>query len=276
MQKMLNSCPYCISGRTLVTSNRYSRHIARLIYREAGKNEAYLTSRLSDLLDAEDYYDLAMFYKDRQDLDKAVKTAEQGLTMRFGTKDDLRVFLANYALEYHSDRKRYLELLYKNMLDCFTLESYQTFQGHCQPSEWSQYEPDILKRLNTQSIYTRFPILWHRQEKQAALEALLEVSEGTYFPDNTMLQYAKILEADYPEALLSFYQGFVNDERLSTGRPAYKKKAQLTVRIRKLYLEQLDQVKAWEQYRRTLKARNLRRVSFQEEFAACIPDWKHL
>jgi hypothetical protein len=259
-----------------IPRNRYLRHIARLIYREVGENEAYLASRLSDLSASEDYYDLAMFYVEQHDLIKAVETAEQGLAVRFGVKHELRSFLAQYALEHLNDRKRYLELLYKNMLECFTLESYLTFQEHCKTSEWPPYEADIMARLTTQPIYTRFPILLHRKEKDKALAVLLKSGEGSYFPDRTILEYAQALENDYPEEILRFYQNFVNDDYLSTGRAAYTKKAKLTVQIRNLYLNKLKQPKQWDQYRRSLKSKNLRRVAYQEEFALYIPDWKNL
>jgi hypothetical protein len=162
------------------------------------------------------------------------------------------------------------------MLECFTLESYLSFKEHCKASEWTQYEADILARLSTQPIYTRFPILLHRQEKDEALEALLRAEEGSYFPDRTILEFAQALEDTYPKEILRFYQNFVNDERLSTGRAAYTKKAKLTVQIRNLYLNKLKQPKQWDQYRRSLKNQNLRRVAYQEEFALYIHDWKNL
>lgn len=258
------------------TNNRYLRNIARLIYREVGDDEAYLSSRLSDLLFAEDYYDLATFYAEKDNLQKAVEIAEQGLLARAGKKQELRIFLADYVLKHIGDRDRYLKLLYENMLERFTLQSYMAFQEYCTEEEWKQYEPDILRRLKSQLIYTRFPILMHREEKAAALEAVLSEAEWGCFPEAKLLEYAQILEESFPREILGFYQRIVNDERLSTGRPAYTKKAKLTVRIRLLYLNHLNQPKQWERYRRGLKEKNLRRIAFQEEFSLWVPDWTKL
>lgn len=256
--------------------NRYLRNIARAIYREIGEDEAYLASRLPDLLFAEDYHDLATFYAEKNNLPEAVQIAEQGLLVRGGGKKELREFLAHYALTHCGDRERYLKLLYENMLERFTLTSYLDFQEHCTDEEWKQYEPDILRRLQNQLIYTRFPILMHRQEKKAALKAMLDEVEYGCFPEGKLLEYAQQLEDAFPEEILKFYQSIVNDERLSTGRPSYTKKAKITVRIRRLYLEHLNQSRQWDQYRRALKSQNLRKAAFQEEFAQWVPDWTKL
>lgn len=256
--------------------NRYLKNMARAIYRETGEDEAYLASLLPDLVFAEDYYDLATFYAEKNNLEEAVQIAEQGLLIRSGTKKELREFLANYALTHCGDRVRYLKLLYENMLERFTLQSYLTFQEHCTETEWKQYEPDILRRLQNQLVYTRFPILMHRNEKRAALKAILDEVEYGCFPEGKLLEYAQLLEDDFPNEILKLYQSIVSDERLSTGRSAYAKKAKLTVRIRLLYLEHLKQPKQWDQYRRTLKSQNLRKAAFQEEFASWVPDWTKL
>ncbi len=256
--------------------NGYLKQLARAIYREIGDDEAYLASRLPNMNSAEDYYDLALFYRDKDNLNKAVEIAEQGLTIRFGSKQELRVFLADYALNHQRNRQRYLKLMYENMLERFSLQSYITFHAYCSPSEWLEYEPGILKRLKSQSVYTRLSIFLHRQEKQAALAILLETSDGVIFPDGKLLEYAQSLEADFPTEILSFYQGIVQNERFNTGRPAYTKQAKLTVRIREIYLNHLKQPAKWDQFRRELKHRHLSKSAYQAVFTDWVYDWTKL
>lgn len=256
--------------------NGYLKQLARAIYREVGDDEAYLASRLSNLIFAEDYYDLALFYADKGELQKAVEIAEQGLAVRTGSKQELRVFLADYALNHQRDRQHYLQLMYENMLERFSLQSYITFHAYCSQSEWLEYEPGILKRLKSQSVYTRLSIFLHRHEKQAALAILLEASDGVVFPDGKLLEYAQYLEADFPIEILRFYQALVQNERFNTGRPAYTKQAKLTVRIREIYLNHLKQPAKWHQFRRELKHRHLSKSAYQAVFTDWVYDWTKL
>lgn len=256
--------------------NRYLKQLARAIYREVGDDEAYLASRLPDMNSAEDYHDLALFYRDKGMHKKAVEIAEQGLAIRFGSKQELRVFLADYALNHEADRQRYIQLLYENMLERFSLQAYITFESYCSPSEWLDYEPDVLKRLTSQSVYTRLPILLHRQEKGEALAIVQKASEGNVFPDGKLLEYAQLLESDFPKEILSFYEGIVQNDRLNTGRPAYTKQAKLTVRIREIYLNRLKQPARWDQFRRELKHRHLAKSAYQAVFTDWVYDWTKL
>ncbi len=256
--------------------NGYLKQLAREIYREVGDDEAYLASRLPNMNSAEDYYDLALFYRDKDNLKKAVEIAEQGLAIRYGSKQELRIFLAEYALNHEADRQRYLQLLYENMLERFSLQSYITFESYCSPSEWLEYEPGILKRLESQSVYTRLPIFLHRQEKETALAILLGASGGSTFPDGKLLEYAQSLEADFPKEILSFYQSIVQNDRFNTGRPAYTKQAKITVRIREIYLNHLKQPAKWDQFRRELKHRHLGRSAYQAVFTDWVYDWTKL
>ncbi|WP_373533461.1 hypothetical protein [Vampirovibrio sp.] len=256
--------------------NGYLKQFAREIYREVGDDEAYLASRLPNMNAAEDYYDLALFYRDKDNLKKAVEIAEQGLAIRYGSKQELRIFLAEYALNHEADRQRYLQLLYENMQERFSLQSYITFEAYCSPSEWLEYEPGILKRLESQSVYTRLPIYLHRQEKEIALALLLDHSGGTVFPEGKLLEYAQSLEADFPKEIRSLYQGIVQNDRFNTGRPAYTKQAKLTVRIREIYLNHLKEPAKWDQFRRELKHRHLAKSAYQAVFTDWVYDWTKL
>jgi hypothetical protein len=43
-----------------VPRDRFLKQMARTIYREAGEDDAYLASRLADMIESEDYHDLAL------------------------------------------------------------------------------------------------------------------------------------------------------------------------------------------------------------------------
>lgn len=249
---------------------------ARVIYRKIGDREKYLALRKLKMEVGADYHDLATFYWDDGEKEKAVAVAEQGLQTGHGRMDELRAFLADRAKE-SGDRKRYLDLHFAQTADHLTLEKYTAFKELCSHAEWEAFEGRILERLDDAWHGEQLKIRMHRQEYEHAITILLNERYPIRAWDNGYeLQAAKKLESYFPEEVLKFYMSGLGNLKANAVRKEYFRKAKVMDRIRLLIVGVLGQEERWLDLAREVKLANLKRPAFQEEFAAVIPGWRQI
>jgi hypothetical protein len=56
-------------------------------------------------------------------------------------------------------------------------------------------------------------------------------------------------------------------------RETYAQKAKIAQRVRHMWLDVIKTPAKWEAFARQIKAANLKRPAFQEEFAKLLPGW---
>jgi len=78
---------------------------ARRIYRRIGDRDKYLELRLNHMEYGGDYHDLATFYWEADEKEKALQVAEEGLRKGRGRMDELRQFVSDRA-EESGDREK--------------------------------------------------------------------------------------------------------------------------------------------------------------------------
>ena len=178
---------------------------ARWIYRKLGDREKYLELRCKKLVYGTDYHDLASFYWDEGNREKALAIAEEGNIKGQGRMDELRKFLSDRALE-SGNRKRYLALQLDQTADHLTLAGYKAFRKLCTAEEWNEHEPQLIKRLDDAWTSERLKILMYRKEYEKALAVLLK---GKYpiraWDSDGELRTAKLLETRFPDKILTYY-----------------------------------------------------------------------
>jgi len=249
---------------------------ARVIYRKIGDREKYLALRKLKMEFGADYHDLATFYWDEGEKEKAVAVAEQGLQKGQGRMDELRAFLADRARE-SGDRKRYLELQFAQTTDHLTIEKYRAFKKLCSHAEWETFEERILKRLDDAWDSEQLKIRMHRQEYEHAITILINGRYPVHAWDSgDELQAAKKLESHFPEEVLKFYMSGLGNLKANAVRSEYARKAKVMDRIRLLMVGVLNQEERWLDFAREVKLANLKRPAFQEEFATVIPGWRQI
>lgn len=116
---------------------------ARGIYRRLGDRDKYLELRAGRMEYGADYHDLAAFYWESGEKEKAMQVAEEGLEKAKGRMDELRGFVAARA-EETGDREKYMALQFARTVDGLTLEKYKGFKKICTAAEWAAFEPKIL------------------------------------------------------------------------------------------------------------------------------------
>ena len=175
---------------------------ARRIYRRLGDQEKYLELRGQQMEYGADYHDLATFYWDSGEKEKALQVAEKGLRKAKGRVDELRAFVTARA-EETGDREKYMALQFDQVTDNLTIEKYQAFNKLCSAEEWSFFQPQILLRLKQAGAGNRLKIRMHRQEYD---EALAILTKGRYpisaWGGEYEIQAAQKLEKRYPEKIL--------------------------------------------------------------------------
>ena len=248
---------------------------AMQIYRQIGDRDRYLALRLEHLESGRDFLELATFYAEAGEMDKAVLTAEQGLaqtlTHRWSNATALRTFLADYALSM-GDRERYIELQFANATERLTLEHYKRFEQLCTPDEWQAFGPRLLSCLETAWTDAKVSIWLDRKQFEQALAALLE--DGPGFDaglDSQLRRSARVLESQYPTDLLNHYlrkRGPIE----AGSRRRYAEQAHYVADIKRVMLDHLVDEPAWVSFSTRLKTESKRLTAFQDELKKVLPD----
>ena len=249
---------------------------ARDIYRRLGDRDKYLELRAKRMEYGSDYYDLATFYWDSNEKEKAIQVAEDGLYIARGRMDELREFVAERAQEV-GDRDKYMQLQFAQATDRLSLEKYVAFKKMCTPAEWKSYEPKVLGMLNSAWGTDRLKIRIHRREYDEALAILMK---GRY-PTSTWegeyeIKIAKKLEKRYPEEILKYYLSGLGNLNRNAQRKEYARKAKVMAKVHHVLVDVLGDQTRWVKFARKVKIDNARRPAFQQEFANAVPGWQEL
>jgi hypothetical protein len=249
---------------------------ARRIYRRLGDRDKYLQLRAQQMELGADYHDLATFYWESGDKEKALQVAEKGLCKAKGRMDELRAFVTARA-EETGDREKYMALQFDQASDNLTLEKYQAFNKLCSAEEWSLFEPQILLRLKQAGAGNRLKIRMHRKEYDEALAILTK----RRYPISSWggeyeIQAAQKLEKRYPEKILKYYLSGLGDLDRNAERKEYARNALVMVKVRHMLVDVLSDEARWKKFAGKIKKDNLRRPAFQQEFARVVPGWREL
>ena len=249
---------------------------ARDIYRRLGDRDKYLELRAKRMEYGSDYYDLATFFWDSNEKEKATQVAEDGLYKARGRMDELREFVAERAQEV-GDRDKYMQLQFAQATDRLSLEKYVAFKKMCTPAEWKSYEPKVLGMLNSAWGTDRLKIRIHRREYDEALAILMK---GRY-PTSTWegeyeIKIAKKLEKRYPEEILKYYLSGLGNLNRNAQRKEYARKAKVMAKVHHVLVDVIGDQTRWVKFARKVKIDNARRPAFQQEFANAVPGWQEL
>ncbi len=246
---------------------------ARRIYRKIGDHEKYLALRALKMDVGADYNDLATFYWEQGEREKALLTANKGLAKGNGRLDELRQFLSDRALE-SGDRQGYLKLQFEQTVDHLTLEKYQAFMNICTKEEWVSYEDDVLKKLTQTWGNEQLKIRMHRKEYDNALATLLKAGYPyDSYSDVYKLQVAAKLEERFPEKILGYYQSGLGNLNRSLTRKEYAGKAMVMKKVRHMYVDIMNVPEQWLKFAGQVKLDNKKRPAFQEEMRNAVAGW---
>jgi len=245
---------------------------ARRIYRDLKDREKYLDLRLRKMIYGGDYHELATFYWERGEREKALEVGREGLTKAQGRMTELRQFMAERAKK-SGDRAAYLELHYQEATEHLTATSYQAFRKLCTEEEWRSFEPRLLKTLPHSRAIEQIKIWLLRGERGEAAEILAHERFHPYM-SSELLDAARRLEAAYPEKVLTFYRSRIGNLHGPMPRKEYAGIARVLELIRRVMLESLKDAERWLNFKHDIQRKTERWPAFQEEAAKRIRDWR--
>jgi len=249
---------------------------ARHIYRRLGDRDKYLELRSGHMVYGGDYHDLATFYWESGEKEKALQVAEDGLRKGKGQMDELRRFVADRA-EESGDREKYLALQLAQATDGLTLGKYKAFKKMCTAAEWARFQPKVLALMKGAWQTEQLKIHMHRKEYAEAMAILVKGQYPTSdWGADAEILVAKKLEKRYPEEILKYYLSGLGNLKVNATRKEYTRKAKVMVKVRHLLVEVLGDEARWNSYAAKVKQDNLRHPAFQEEFAGMLPGWREL
>jgi len=250
---------------------------AREIYRKLGDRAKYLELRDKKMKYGDDYHDLATFYLDEGNRKEAISVAEEGMKKGVGRMDGLRKFLSDRALE-DGNREKYLALQFELASEYLSLETYNTFKNICSVEEWSAFEPKIVELLDTSCSKGYLKIRMQREEYEEALAILLKSSYHHYyaFDADDELNTVQQLEKRFPEQILTYYKSGLGNLNSNAQRKEYAQQAGVMAKVRHMMVDVIQDETRWTLFAGKVKADNLRRPAFQEEFGRVLAGWGDL
>jgi hypothetical protein len=219
-----------------------------------------------------DYHDLASFYWEQGEREKALEVGRAGLAKAEGRMTELRLFMADRAKK-KGDRAEYLKLHFQEATEYLTANSYQAFRELCTAEEWKFYEPQALKVMPRTRTVEQVKIRLLRKERDEAAEILSRERVGRYM-SRELLDAARRLEKSHPEKVLEFYRSGIGSLSRPMPRKEYSQIARVLELIRRVILETLKDAARWRDFKREVQRKTAGWPAFQEEAAERLPDWR--
>lgn len=218
--------------------------------------EKYLELRKEKLEYGLDYFNLAKFYYNKNDIDNAIIYANRGIKKGKGRIIDNIILLKDIYLNMNNydETLKYWILSYKNH------NSYETFKdilNYCKKED----EENINKQLLsiTSSNFTLSQIYFEDGEYDKVLDIAKE--NKSYFET-----YKEMITEKYPEEMIKYYKKCVDSEIYRQKRTAYRCAAQYAENMKKIYLVNLKQYDAWNKYITQLLKKYPKHRALQDQF----------
>jgi len=265
-----------LAGQFEALQDDWPRDHAMRIYRKLGQRDKYLELRALKMRFGLDYYDLADFYWESGEKDKAMEVALRGMKNGEGRMDELRSFVMKRAKE-SGERAAWLAYYFAQQTCSFTLSSYQEFEQECSREEWELYEPKLVAQMEKNLNIEVVKIHLHRGEDATALRFFKTPCHPQRYDFNSKIfTVARELEVRYPLEMLAFYQSSTGNLNVTATRKEYAAKAERVAHVRRVFVDVLNRPDEWKAYAVPIKLNNCKRSAFQQEFARMIPAWDNI
>jgi uncharacterized Zn finger protein len=192
-------------------SNWRKKLIMRIQRKYLHDDEAYLKERMKNLQYGMDYWDLVEYYDEKEDLPKALETAEEGILNGEGKLTELFEFLSEHftkkgdtanlerivhtALSRQSEEKNMLDRLFEHykltgdygraketLLESFGFtrhynsryyEDYKRIKGFLKDQDWKSIEPEIFNKIKEKDLNDYLRICLDKNMKETVIETIL-------------------------------------------------------------------------------------------------------
>jgi hypothetical protein len=265
--------------------------------------KAYLDLRMGNLQYGLDYWDLATFYQEKGDAQKALDIAEQGIVKGEGGCTELFQFLFDHfsqkedtnnlerivatALARKTEQKEMLDQLFhyyktqrnyekakEKLLKAYEFvghkgyySEYKRMKGFLKKSDWELIEPTIIKDSKEKDIAGYLQICMDKNLKETVVETILHPPnrQWGWFMEPDFDTFADQLTAEFPEKILEYYWKKTYNSIAEGKRGTYQTAGKYLNKIKRIYIDVLKDESRWNQRFSDLKTEFKKRPAFLEE-----------
>ena len=267
-------------------------------------DKAYLEERMKKLHYGMDYWDLAAFYIEKEEMDKALEFAEKGLLKGEGRLTELFQFLADHfakkgdtanlerivhtALAKGDEEKPMLDILFEYyraqgnyekakgaLLKSFEFTGnnayyaeYNRMKEFLKDSEWEQIEPKVFKEIKDKNIREYLRICLDKNMKKDVVDIILSSpsprSNMGFVLENGFDDFADNLKEEYPERIIQYYMQKAHGKTKGGSRKTYGTAARYLAKVKDIYTDILKDESKWIQSFSAFKAEFKNRPAFLE------------
>jgi len=246
------------------SSSNYDADQIIKIYRDKlGDDETYLRLRMANLHYGADYFDLVEYYHKKNELDKAVNIAKEGIEKDTGRIIDLIEFL----LDIYTKNKDYENILKYRLL---SFKENPSFEEYLKIREFCA-KPDVDRVLDE----LRNIIRASKDEELKVkvdyfngnyLTALKYVKSylGNYYYDSKIKEWAIKLEPHFPKDLSNIYLDKIKHILEHKIAKEYSSAGYYLGRVKIIFLNIMHSKKEWDNLLHSLNQKSIKLPSFQK------------
>ena len=250
----------------LENDDRYANtELLAKLYLHAGRDDAYLGIRLQHLNSDLDYLEVAEFYLNRSERNKAIEIAERGLR-ELTHKTALYPFLEE---QYRTvgERRKLQELLCSQFEAMPSLEHYQRLkQVYTDAGDWTdEIRRKLVAVVKRDTNYGTDLLLAQIYLLEGDDDAALSLVQAK-ISEQALAYIAEGVAPRRPEKATAIYKALVADYLSINSRERYRIAARYAAKMKAVYLNVLGEEEAWNNYIRGIRFENRRRPALIDEF----------
>lgn len=246
----------------------YRKELIMQIYKEQlDEEEKYLELRSHGLKYGTDYYDLVIFYKNKGDLEKAVKIATEGLEKGEGRIIDLLEFL----YDYHNKKNDYpqaLSYLKKIFIEEACFERYNQMKNFVSKADWPEIDRWCQEILSGQKRDNQLAKIHYANRQFDRVLDYVFTKPESYFDLEVYEKehYAKLLISIFPNELSPYYTDKMNRCIQLMGRDNYRKAAGYGQIVKEIYEKYIGQPDKWQAMINQIRLTHQKKPALLDEF----------
>ena len=293
-----------LANKFMSFGGRWNKERAMEIYSEIGADDEYLNIRQSSLEYGSDYLDLAWYYEEQGDTEKALALAHTGLKKAGGSLSGLVGYLFDYYEEkretamleeirnFCDTNKTELRTVYDRLYNYYKSEDnyeaakkyillkYDIYGGHelnklytdtkeyLTKEDWDKHEPGLFALLKERDTTSYLNICLEKGLKQEVLDFVTGKKAPYSFSYVSYDTFADKLADDYPHEIIKYYRDKafkLAEAGAGRDRENYKEAMRHLAKVKQIYTNILNDTSVWQSLLAEFRTKYQKRPALLEE-----------
>ncbi|MDD5162833.1 MAG: SWIM zinc finger family protein [Candidatus ainarchaeum sp.] len=231
------------------------------IYRKSGMEKEYLEMLEKNCKENGEYLPLAKFWKEKGQVSKAIKIAEEGIKKdRADWSDNAGYDFLEAVYASQKNKNDLLRIMILHFEQSPSLTKYKEILALSKHSNIDKIKADLIAKASDNEL---IDILLYEDMLEKAFDEAMKL-DGAY-SDRTKDKVAKVLIKKYPEKSLKLYKSIVSEFIGMAERDSYRTAAIYAKKLKEL-LRNENKINEWEKYIAGVRDANRRRPALMQEF----------